>query len=224
MSTTSASVLHLSRRATALAALALALFGTAIFTTAASANFTLNTGRITLQAGATSGFPPAGSWVSLPADAGGGGYFTNPNSSWTGTPDKFFTRIQPGTTGLTLGGTQTAGGIIGATTDTFNGLPWTLISNSHPTLTFAGGSTDTTSRALTAGDLSGLRVTYAGSLFNVATGFGPGAHRIHSLTGSITGSLDSPTHRITLTWVTDLTEPGFEPFRAHFQLVGTWHA
>ena len=59
MSITSTSVLHLSRRATVLAALALALFGSALFTAAASANFTLNSGKITLTAGATSGNPPA---------------------------------------------------------------------------------------------------------------------------------------------------------------------
>jgi hypothetical protein len=61
MSTTAASVLHLSRRATALAALVLALVGTAAFTTAAQAHFALNSGRITLTAGSTTGTPPTGS-------------------------------------------------------------------------------------------------------------------------------------------------------------------
>jgi hypothetical protein len=217
-------MLHLSRRATALAALVLALFGTAVFTAAASANFTLNSGRVTLHPGGTTGNPPTGSWVALPSDDGGGAYFTNPNSTWTGTPDGFYTRIQPGTTGLTLGGAQLAGGIIGTSTDTFAGLPWTLISTSAPSLTFSGNATDAGTRTLTGGDLTGLRVTYNGSLFNVGTGFGPGADRIHSLTGSITGSTANPANKITLTWTTDLTEAPFATFRAHFQLVGTWHS
>ncbi len=224
MSTTSASMLHLSRRATALAALVLALVGTAVFTSAASANFTLNSGRITLHAASLTGTPPTGSWVSLPLDAGGGAYFTNPSTTWTGAQDGLFTRIQPGTTGLTLGGTQPSGGIIGGSTDTFAGLPWVLISTSDPTLTFSGNATDAGTRVLTGGDLSGLRVLYNGTLYNVGTGFGPGAHRIHSLTGEITGSTTSATNKITLTWVTDLTEAPFGPYRAHFQLVGTWHS
>lgn len=222
MSTTSASVLHLSRRATALAALVLAVFGTAVFTAAASADFTLNSGRITLTAGSTSGTPPTGSWVSLPLDSGGG-YFTNPSSTWTGSPDGLFTRIQPGTAGLILGATQPAGGIIGATTDTFNGIPWTLISTgTAPTLTFSGTSTGTGTRALIGGNLTGLRVSYGGGTYNVGTGFGAGAHRIAPLTGEITGSTTG-SNTVRLNWTTDLTEPGFDTFRAQFQLVGTYH-
>jgi hypothetical protein len=226
MSTTSASVSHLSRRATALAALVLAMFGSAAFTTAAHANFTLNSGRITLTAGSTTGNPPTGSWVSLPTDnpLATPAYFTNPSSTWTGTPDGLFTRIQPGTTGLTLGGTQPSGGIIGATTDTFNSVPFTLITTSDPTLTFSGAAGDSGTRLLTGGDLSGLRVLYGGNLYNVGTAFGAGAHRIVSLTGEITNSTASSLNRITLKWTTDLTEPGFDTYRAQFQLVGTWHS
>jgi hypothetical protein len=146
------------------------------------------------------------------------------SSTWTGTPDGFYTRIQPGTTGLTLGGTQPSGGIVGTSTDTLNGIPWTLISTSDPTLTFSGNATDAGTRVLTGGDLSGLRLTFGGNFFNVGTGFGPGAHRIHSLTGEIIGSTASAANKITLTWATDLTEPGFNTFRVHFQLVGTWHS
>jgi hypothetical protein len=226
MSTTASSVLHLSRRATALAALVLALFGTAVFTTAANADFTLNSGRITLTAGGTTGNPPTGSWVSLPTDnpLTVPPYFTNPSSTWTGTPDRLFTRITTGTTGLTLGAAQPSGGIIGSTTDTFNGVPFTLVTTSAPTLTFAGNATDTGTRLLTGGDLSGLRVTYGGSTYNVSTGFAAGAHRIQTLTGEITQSTSSSLNRITLTWTTDLTEPGFEPYRAQFQLTGSWHS
>lgn len=225
MSTTSASLLHLSRRATVLAALALALFGSAVYTAAASANFTLNSGKITLTAGSTNGNPPTGSWVALPSDHPGG-YFTNPSSTWDGTPHKLYTRIRPGAAlGLTLGAAQPTGGIIGSTTDTFNGLPWDLVSVSAPVLTFAGNHSDAGSRALVGGDLSGLRVVYAGTTYTVGTGFGPGAHRIHSLTGSIVGNPTSTLNpaQVTLTWQTDLTEPGgFGTFRAHFQLVGSY--
>jgi len=224
MSTTSASVLHLSRRATALAALVLALVGTAVFTAAASADFTLNSGRITFTAGSTTGNPPSGSWVALPSDDGGGAYFTNPSSTWTGTPDSFYTLIRPGASpaGLILGASQPAGGIIGSTTDTFGGAPWTLITQSAPTLTFAGTSTGTGTRVLTGGDLSGLRVSYGGNTYNVGTGFAAGAHRIAPLTGEITGSTTG-NNTIRLNWTTDLTEPGFDTFRAQFQLVGTYH-
>jgi hypothetical protein len=229
MSTTAASILHLSRRATALAALALALVGTAAFTTAAHADFTLNSGKITFTAGATTGNPPTGSWVSLPLDSGAG-YFTNPTSSWVGTPDKLFTVIRPGAApaGLALGATQPAGGIIGSATDTFNGIPWTLITTpgtADPTLTFAGSHNGTGTRLLTGGDLSALRVLYGGNTYNVGTGFGPGAHRIQSLTGEIHGSTTGTgvnAATITLSWTTDLTEPGFDTFRAQFQLVGRY--
>lgn len=228
MSTTSASVLHLSRRATVLAALALALFGTAVFTAAASANFTLNSGKVTLTAGSTTGNPPTGSWVALPTDnpLATPPYFTNPSSTWIGTPDKYYTRIRPGSVGLTLGATQpTAGGITSSATDTFNGLPWSLVSVSAPVLTFAGNDNDSGTRALNGGDLTGLRVRYNGTTYTVGTAFGAGPHRIQPLTGSVTGnttSTDNPAS-VSLTWQTDLTEPGgFGTFRAHFQLAGTY--
>ena len=229
MSTTAASVLHLSRRATALAALALALVGTAAFTTAAHANFTLSSGKITFTAGATTGNPPTGSWVSLPADSGGG-YFTNPTSSWLGTPDRLFTVIRPGATsatGLALGATQPAGGIIGPSTDTFNNTAWTLVTTTgvHPTLTFSGTATDTGTRQLVGGDLTALRVRFNGATYNVGTAFGAGSHRIQPLTGEIHGSTTATgatAATITLGWTTDLTEPGFDTFRAQFQLVGRY--
>lgn len=230
MSTTSASMLHLSRRATVLAALALALFGSAVFTAAASANFSLHRGKITLIAGGASVNPPSGSWVALPSDHPllPTPYFTNPSSTWIGTPDTLYTRIRPGAagTGLTLGGTQPAGGIIGSTTDTFNGLPWDLVSVGHPVLTFAGTHTDSGSRALIGGDLTGLRVKYAGNTYTVGTAFGAGPHRTLPLSGSIVGNPTSTNEpaTITLTWQTDLTEPGgFGTFRAHFRLAGTYH-
>jgi hypothetical protein len=223
MSTTSASVLHLSRRATALAALVLALVGTAAFTSAARADFTLNSGRITLTAGSTTGNPPSGSWVSLPSDDGGGAYFTNPSSSWTGSPttDGLYTLIRPGATGsgLFLGTAQPSGGIIGSGTDTFGGAPWSLVTTSAPTLRFSGTAGSPFTRSLTGGDLSGLRVLYGGSTYDVSTGFTAGAHRIATLTGSISAS-----NTITLNWTTDLTEPGFSTFRASFQLVGSYHS
>jgi hypothetical protein len=226
MSTTSASVSHLSRRATALAALVLALFGTAAFTTAAQADFTLNSGRITLTAGSTTGTPPSGSWVSLPSDHGGNAYFTNPSSTWTGSAatDGLYTLIRPGAApaGLLLGGTQPSGGIIGSTTDTFGFAPWSLITTSAPSLTFDGTANGTGTRALTGGDLSGLRVLYGGTTYNVATGFGAGAHRIRTLTGEIVGSTTG-SNTVRLNWTTDLTEPGFATYRAQFQLVGTYH-
>jgi hypothetical protein len=228
MSTTSASMLHLSRRATVLAALALALFGTAVFTAAASANFTLNSGKITLTAGSTTGNPPSGSWVALPSDHSGG-YFTNPDSTWDGTPQhKLYTRIRPGAApaGLALGVAQPGGGIIGSTTDPFNGVPWDLVSVSAPVLTFAGNHSDLGSRALVGGNLTGLRVKYAGNTYTVGTAFGAGPHRTLPLTGSIirsTTGTGANAATVTLTWQTDLTEPGgFGTFRAHFQLVGTY--
>jgi hypothetical protein len=232
MSTTSASLLHLSRRVTVLAALALALFGSAVFTAAASANFTLNSGRITLTEGGTTGNPPAGSWVALPSDHPSlpTPYFTNPSSTWVGTPDTYYTRIVPGptsTTGLTLGSTQPTGGIIGSQTDLFNGLPWDLVTvGVAPSLTFAGNHSDLGPRALTGGNLTGLRVRYAGNTYTVGTEFGAGPHRIVPLTGSIIRSTTGTgVNRATihLTWQTDLTEPGgFGTFRAHFQLTGTY--
>lgn len=228
MSTTSASLLHLSRRATVLAALALALFGSAVFTAAASsASFKLNTGKLTLTAGSTTGNPPTGSWVALPTDDPSlpTPYFTNPSSTWDGTPDNYYTRIRPGTVGLTLGAAQPSGGITGSTTDTFANTPWSLVSVSAPVLTFAGTHSDTGSRALVGGDLTGLRVKYNGNTYTVGTAFGPGPHRIQSLTGSIVGNTTDTNNPVTvsLTWQTDLTEPGgFGAYRAHFQLVGTY--
>jgi len=230
MSTTSASMLHLSRRATVLAALVLALFGTAVFTAAASANFTLNSGRITPIQGGTTGNPPTGSWVALPTDnpAATPPYFTNPSSTWSGTPDTYYTRIVPGAvpTGLILGTAQPSGGIIGSQTDTFNGLPWDLVTVSAPVLTFAGNHNDVGPRALTGGNLTGLRVRYAGNTYTVGTAFGAGPHRILPLTGSIVRSTTGTgANRATihLTWDTDLTEPGgFGTFRAHFQFTGTY--
>jgi hypothetical protein len=228
MSTTSASVLHLSRRATVLAALTLALLGSAAFTTAARADFTLNSGKITITAGSTTGTPPTGSWVTLPSDDGGGAYFTNPSSTWTGTPDKIFTVIRPGATtatGLTLGAAQPSGGIIGSGTDAFNGLPWTLVTVSAPVLTFGGNDNSAGTRPLTTGsDLSGLRVVYNGTTYTVGTAFEPGPHRLQPLRGEVVGNTTTNgAATITLGWTTDLTEPGgFGTFRAQFQLVGTY--
>ncbi len=135
--------------------------------------------------------------------------------------------------GLTLGAVQ-ASGIVGNLTDPFNRVPFTLYTRAAtpasnpgwtPSLTFSGNATDTGTRSLASGDLSGLWVGYGGNDYYVGTGSSAATGRIAPLTGTITGNATrSGRATITLTWNTDLASPyapGFEPFQAKFQLVGT---
>jgi hypothetical protein len=213
-----------SRRAALLAGLALAVLGPAAFASSAGAHFVLSSGTLDLVQGGASGNPPSGSWVTLPSDDGGGAYFTNPSSTWTGTPDGLYTRISNGTAGFTLGAAQPAGGIIGASTDTFAGLPWTLVNTGASTLTFDGADNAIGTRTLTRANLTGLKVTYNGATYNVGTTTGGGNDVITALTGSITGNATSTTSpaQITLDWTTDLTEVPFNTFQAHFHLVANY--
>jgi hypothetical protein len=234
MSTRSSSLRHLSRRATALASLALALFGLASFTTAANANFTLSSGTIRLTDGSGATDPPSGSWVTLPADTASTTppYFTNPSTTWTGSPDGKYTLIKRAdsvlaSTGLRLGRIQSAGGIFGDATDTFGFAPWqaitttTATTGATPTLTFSGTAAGTGTRTLVSGDLSGLRIRYGGGTYDVSTTQAAGGKHTVPLTGEIVGATtSSPT--ITLDWTSDLVEPGFSPYRAHFRWVGTY--
>lgn len=234
---------HLRVKRIAVAA-SLAVVGLGSLAGAASANFTLSSGSIQLTAGATTGNPPTGSWVSLPTDQPPPpppfpfpDHFINPSTSWTGTPTGLFTVIRSGISaggnapGLTLGTTQSgANSITGDTTDPFDRVAWYLYSRAEtpttetgwtPRLTFAGLATDTGARSLVSGDLRGLWVRYNGNDYYVGTDESTG---LEPLTGQITGNAITG-RTITLNWNTDLASPyapGFEPFQARFQLVGRY--
>lgn len=244
MSTTLFHSTHASRRAMLPLALTLAaLLGLMAFAASARADFTLNSGEIHFGAKTLpdTGNPPSfNSWVSLPTDntEAEPNYFQNPSTSWTGEPAGLYTLIsgfdksegvETPVTGLTLGSAQPTGGIIGNDTDPFNGAPWTLftVCGSEPDLTFSGSDDDTDTRELTGGDLSGLRVRYAGHTYHVGTTVAGGTNQTVPLHGWIEGSTTDPENpaTITLAWKTDLTEPadpGFGAYEAEFHLVGTY--
>lgn len=234
---------HASRRAMLPLALTFAaLLGLLAFAASARADFTLNSGEIHFGPVVTpdTGNPPSSnSWVSLPTDntKAKPNYFQNPTTTWTGTPKGLYTliggfnvsgEIETPVTGLTLGGAQPSGGIIGNDTNTFAGEPFSLFTvlGSAPDLTFSGSDSETTPRQLTAGDLSGLRVLYQGQTYHVGTTVAGGENQTVPLHGSIIGSTTDPENpaTITLAWKTNLTasDPGFEPYEAEFHLVGTY--
>ncbi|HEY0226964.1 MAG TPA: hypothetical protein VGC05_11365 [Mycobacterium sp.] len=220
---------RLSRKATLLVALMLAALGLTVLSATANAAFTLNSGSLSLTDGNGTTDPPSGSWVTLPTDNPKAvpPYFENPTTSWKGTPKGKYTLIRNkdsvlGSTALTLGSTQ-AGGIFGDTTDKFAGVPFTAVDTSAPTLTFEGSASETGTRKLTSGDLSGLEINYGEGTYNVGTTTASGGMHIVPLHGTITGAVGGKkTVTITLDWTSDLTEPGFEPYEAHFHWVGDY--
>ncbi|MDO8212316.1 hypothetical protein [Conexibacter sp. CPCC 206217] len=210
-------------------AVGLAGLGLTAFTGVANADFTLSSGTLRLQDGSTTGTPPSsGSWVKLPTDDGTS-YFDNAAS--TGASGEYTPINGSRSTGLQLGRAQPAGGIFGPltafgatrlTAADFDGL---TVTGSTPRFTFTGDADDVVRRTLTAGDLSGLRISYPGGPYDVSTTEDGNLVRFPkhtaALTGSITGdATDRAT--ITLDWTSDLTEPGFSGFRAQFHWVGTY--
>jgi hypothetical protein len=199
--------------------LAAAAIGLTAFAGPASAEFTLSGGTLRLVNGSQTGTPPSsGSWVRLPTDDpfATPNVFLNTSTLAASTEYTLIDGTAPGF-GLRLGVAQTGGGIFSRAT-TFQHVPFTIVNTSASTLTFQGSDSDTGTRTLTGGDLSGLRVSYGGSTYNVGTNATPGGDRIVPLHGSITGNATStsPTARITLDWTTNLTETGFAPYTAQF--------
>jgi hypothetical protein len=214
----------LPRRASTRAALVLAAvaIGLTAFAGSASANFTLNTGTLRLENGSSSGTPPSGgSWVTLPTDDPSAvpNVFRNTTTTAASTDYTLIDGTAAGV-GLRLGVAQPGGGIFGPLT-TFNGVPFSGHTLSAPTFTFAGNDSDTGTRPLTAGELN-LRITYNGATYNVATTKTGGGTRVVPLAGSITGNATGTGARITLDWTTDLDEPGFSPYTAHFHFEGLY--
>ncbi|MDO8189543.1 hypothetical protein Q5424_27645 [Conexibacter sp. JD483] len=239
MSTTPSRSVRRAHARRAVVAAALAVAGLGSLAGAANADFTLSSGTIQLTDGATSGNPPANSWVSLPTDDNTAtpNYFQNPSTTWSGTPSGLFTVIRKGNSGggsaagLALGRVTT--NIVGNLTDPFNTVPFTLQTRAAtptsnpgwtPSLTFSGSASSAGTRSLVRGDLSGLWVSYGGNDYYVGTGSSAATGRIAPLTGSITGDATrSGRATITLNWNTDLASPyapGFEAYQAKFQLVG----
>jgi hypothetical protein len=208
-----------------LAAVAISLTA---FAGSASAHFILNTGTLKLENGSSSGTPPSGgSWVRLPSDnptTTPFNYFPNPTTTAASTEYTLIDGTGAGAS-LALGRAQPSGGIFGPLT-TFNGVPFSAITiaGSAPTLTFDGADDAAGTRTLTRGDLTGLRITYNGALYNVGTNETAGGTHIAPLHGSITGNATSTTvpARIQLDWTSDLTEPGFSPYQAQFHWTGTY--
>jgi hypothetical protein len=203
---------------------ALTALGVAAFAASADATFTLTTGALKLTNGTSTGTPPSGSWVELLSKDLGGSPFENPAS---GAENKDYTLILgSGATGLLLGKAQPNGGIFGPLT--FFGsksegelFSANTIAGSQPLLTFEGGASSKGTRALTGGNLNGLMIAYAGSLYNIETQFNKTKDIVIPLAGTITGASGSePT--ILLTWSTSLLEPGFSLFNALFHWQGTY--
>lgn len=226
---------RLSRGTTLLAMLALAVLGLTAFAASASAQFTLNSGTLSLTDGTVDGDPPSGSWVELPTDKPASPpYFANPSSSWTGTTEGEppvttgqYTLIKNkdsllGSTALELGSTQPTGGIFGNSTDQFGGAPFYAVTTSAPTLHFYGSATDTGTRKLKWGNLSGLEIVYKEGTYDVSTTSKPGGKHVVPLTGHIIGDATDPENPalITLDWTSDLVEPGFSDYQAHFHWEG----
>lgn len=220
----------LKRTAIAASTLAVSVGVVAAGAAPASANFTLSDGTLHLTSGSTSAtpVPPAGTWVKLPTDDGLG-YFDNAASTWAGGGE--YTPIPGSTTnGLTLGTAQPSGGIFGtplplfgATVPTAASFSAFTVTGSAPEFEFTGSASGTGTRTLVAGDLTGLRISYGGGTYDVSTDETSGGKHTVPLTGTITGDATTPgAATITLNWTSDLDEPGFDPFRAQFQWVGTY--
>lgn len=224
MSTTS------PRRLRGRTALAVALAGlglSAFAATSAQADFTLSGGTLTLQDGSTTGTPPSsGSWVKLPTDdpRASPAYFDNLAS--TGASGEYTLINGSRSTGLLLGRAQTTGGIFGPLTP-FGGPSPTYdfdaftVTGSAPQFTFTGAATNTGTRTLTRGDLSGLRISYGGGTYDVSTTEATATKHIVPLRGTITGNA-TRSATITLDWTSDLVEPGFSAYQAQFHWVGTY--
>jgi hypothetical protein len=205
---------------------ALAAVGLAAFTASAYATFTLSTGTLKLTNGTTKGTPPGGSWVELTSKDPGGGAFENP-AGLAENPD-YTLILGSGATGLELGQAQPTGGIFGPLTYFGLAIPSDLFSaltltGSAPSLTFSGSASETGTRTLTGGNLLGLRILYAGSLYNVATQTGSGPDIVIPLEGTITGNATKANKAtILLHWETALLEPGFSLFNALFHWEGLY--
>jgi len=204
---------------------ALTALGVAAFAASADATFTLTTGALKLTNGTTTGTPPKGSWVELLSKDLGGSPFENPAS---GAENKDYTLILgSGATGLLLGRAQPNGGIFGPLT--FFGsksagelFSANTIAGSQPLLTFSGSAAEEGTRPLTGGNLNGLMIAYAGSLYNVETQFNKTKDIVIPLAGTITGDATGNKSTILLTWSTSLLEPGFSLFNALFHWQGTY--
>jgi hypothetical protein len=212
--------------------LAVAAVGLTAFTASASASFTLKTGTLKLTNGSTTGSPPSGSWVTLPTDnpLAEPPFFKNLATTWTGTPAGEYTLIDGSEAGkdLTLGAAQTSGGIFGPLTSFGATLPASTfyaftVSGSTPSFTFTGSASGAGTRTLTAGDLTGLRISYGGNTYDVSTSAASGGNHTVPLKGTITGdATKAKKATITLDWTTNLNEPGFELYEAQFQWVGVY--
>jgi hypothetical protein len=223
------------RGVTLLVALAFVALGFTALATTAHAAFTLNSGTLALTDGDASGAtnPPTGSWVELPTDdpEATPPFFDNPSSSWEGGSGQYTiirnANSDESSTGLELGSTQSGSGeIFGDTTDDFAFAPFYAITTTAPDLTFEGSSSETGTRALESGDLSGLDIEYEGNTYTVGTTTASGGDHTVPLHGHIIGAVGgSPPATITLEWTTDLTAPeagNFAPFKAHFHWEGTY--
>lgn len=229
MNTRSVQSARLPRGAMLLMALVLAALGLAVQTATASADFTLSSGTLSLTDGDNSS-PPNGSWVELPQDPPATGFFVNTTSTWTGGTGQYTliknANSDTSTTALELGGTQSSSGeIFGDTTDQFAGTPFYAITTNDPTLTFSGTASDTGTRTLVSGDLSGFEIVYNGVTYDVGTTEATGGDHVVPLHGEIIGAVGGKTPpTITLDWTTDLTKNAgnFSPFQAHFHLEGDY--
>jgi hypothetical protein len=219
-----------THRLSILAALivALAAVGLTAFVASAGADFHIAVGRLELTNGSTDGTPPlSGSWVELLNKDPGGAPFFNPAST---AENKNLTLINgKGAEGLLFGKAQPNGGIFGPLTYFGEETPTDLFSavtlpGAAPLLIFSGTDTETGNRELLGGNLLGLDIEYAGSLYNVQTEFNTIKDTVLPLRGLIHGNALSPTKRATilLHWATGLLEPGFSLYIALFDLVGTY--
>lgn len=219
----------LKKTAVAASTLAVGIGAVAATAVPASADFTLSDGTLHLTSGGTSATPapPTGTWVKLPTDDGLS-YFNNAASTWAGGGE--FTPI-PGsvTNALILGDEQPSGGIFGTPLPQFGAtLPTSApfsaltVTGSAPEFEFTGSASGPGTRTLIAGDLTGLRISYGGNTYDVSTDETSGGKHTSPLTGTITGDATTAGATITLNWTSDLDEPGFDPFRAEFQWVGTY--
>ncbi len=206
----------------------LAAIGLTAFVATAGADFTIRTGKLQLTNGSTTGSPPtSGSWVEL-YDKVNGAPFINPAST---ALNHALTLINgSGAEGLLFGTAQPSGGIFGPLTyfggtepiDLFSAL---TLPGSDPLLSFSGKDNESGTRGLLGGNLLGLDIQYAGSLYRVGTDFGTaGGDIVVPLSGTITGNALSASEPATilLTWVTALLEPGFSLYNAQFHWVGTY--
>lgn len=214
MSTTSQDRPLISGRNVIAAALALVLaFAASAVLSSSAFAWTSVSGTIEIQNGA--GNPTSsGSYFRLQDPAPATSFHLNSSNRST------YTNLVGGTTGLTLGSTQTTAGDI-LDPQVFDGYPFDVYTTSGPTISYDETATPVSGYYPIRGNLTGWNVLWGGFYRFTQGADSVGGGIDHDLNGRY-----NPTTRLievnwTATVVDNYVPPtGFNDFRGHWHLVG----